>query len=303
MASGGDVDKIIEKLLAVKNARPGTEVNLPEEDIMWLCRRCREIFLSQPMLLEVACPVNICGDTHGQYHDLLRLFEIGQFPPNANYIFLGDYVDRAKQSIETMSLLMCYKIKYPESFFLLRGNHECASLNRIYGFYDECKRRYSVKLWRTFSDLFNCMPVAAVVEDKIFCMHGGLSPELKHLSQILQISRPVDVPDEGLLCDLLWADPDMNVSGWARNPRGVSYLFGYDVLEEFLAKHDLDLVCRAHQVVEDGYEFQADRQLVTLFSAPNYCGEFDNAGAIMCVSEDLVCSFRVLRPVSEGQAT
>jgi len=118
-------------------------------------------------------------------------------------------------------------------------------------------------------------------------------------AQYWQINRPVDVPDEGLLCDLLWADPDGSLTGWARNPRGVSYLFGYDVVGEFLAQHDLDLICRAHQVVEDGYEFQADRQLVTLFSAPNYCGEFDNAGAMMCVNEDLVCSFRVLRPANE----
>ncbi|CAM9169476.1 unnamed protein product [Chrysoparadoxa australica] len=290
------VDESITKLLAVKSMRPGTEVTLKEEHISLIVRASRSVFLGQPMLLEVNCPINICGDTHGQYHDLLRLFETGGFPPQHNYIFLGDYVDRAKQSIETLVLLLCYKLKYPESFFLLRGNHECASLNRIYGFYDECKRRYSVKLWRVFSDCFNCMPVAAVVADKILCMHGGISPELTQLGQILEIPRPIDVPDEGLLCDLLWSDPEPNINGWGRNPRGVSYTFGHDIVEEFLAQHDLDLICRAHQVVEDGYEFQAKRQLVTLFSAPNYCGEFDNAGAILIVNENLVCSFKVLRP-------
>jgi serine/threonine-protein phosphatase PP1 catalytic subunit len=152
--------------------------------------------------------------------------------------------------METIVLLLCYKLKYPESFFLLRGNHECASLNRIYGFYDECKRRYSVKLWRIFSDCFNCMPIAAVVEDKILCMHGGISPELQRLGQILEIPRPIDVPDEGLLCDLLWSDPEPTICGWGRNPRGVSYTFGHDVIEEFLQKHDLDLICRAHQVCD-----------------------------------------------------
>ncbi|CAB1121107.1 unnamed protein product [Ectocarpus sp. CCAP 1310/34] len=297
-----DVDAIVEeciaKLLSVKSQRPGTEVALPGEDIAIVVKRAREVFLAQPMLLEVRCPINICGDVHGQYHDLLRLFEMGGFPPSANYVFLGDYVDRAKQSIETVMLLLCYKLKYPESFFLLRGNHECASLNRIYGFYDECKRRYTVKLWRVFSDCFNCMPVAAIVEDKILCMHGGISPELQRLGQILEIPRPIDVPDEGLLCDLLWSDPEAGICGWGRNPRGVSYTFGHDVIEEFLTRHDLDLICRAHQVVEDGYQFQANRQLVTLFSAPNYCGEFDNAGAIMSVNDNLVCSFRVLRPAS-----
>ena len=253
------------------------------------------------MLLEVSAPLNICGDTHGQYSDVLRLFEMGGFPPDSNYLFLGDYVDRAKQSIEVIIIMLCYKLKYPEKFFLLRGNHECASLNRIYGFYDECKRRYSVKLWRTFADCFNCMPVAAVVEEKIFCMHGGLSPELSHFKQILDLRRPTDIPDEGLLCDLLWSDPDPYLQGWVHSMRGVSYQFGHDVVDAFLEKHDLDLICRAHQVVEDGYEFQADRRLVTIFSAPNYCGEFDNAGGIMVVKEDLVCSFKVLRPATHRQ--
>ena len=214
-----DIDASISTLLSVINEPPGTEVVLPEETIVKICRQARDVFLNQPMLLEISTPVNICGDTHGQYSDLLRLFEIGCFPPKTNYLFMGDYVDRAKQSIEVITLVMLYKIKYPEAFFLLRGNHECASLNRIYGFYDECKRRYSVKLWRIFADAFNCMPVAAVVEDKIFCMHGGLSPDLDHLSQIFDIPRPTDVPDEGLLCDLLWADPDSSVMGWGYNAR------------------------------------------------------------------------------------
>lgn len=185
-----DVDKAIAQLWSVQNEPPGTEVNLPEELLFKIVKRSRDIFISQPMLLEVSAPINICGDTHGQYSDLLRLFEMGGLPPNTNYLFLGDYVDRAKQSIEVIALVLCYKIKYPEKFFLLRGNHECASLNRIYGFYDECKRRYSVKLWRIFADCFNCMPVAAVVEDKIFCMHGGLSPDLERLGQIFDIERP-----------------------------------------------------------------------------------------------------------------
>ncbi|PSN49827.1 Serine/threonine-protein phosphatase beta isoform, partial [Blattella germanica] len=137
------------------------------------------------------------GDIHGQYTDLLRLFEYGGFPPEANYLFLGDYVDRGKQSLETICLLLAYKIKYPENFFLLRGNHECASINRIYGFYDECKRRYNIKLWKTFTDCFNCLPIAAIIDEKIFCCHGGLSPDLQGMEQIRRIMRPTDVPDTG----------------------------------------------------------------------------------------------------------
>ncbi|KAJ6964356.1 serine/threonine-protein phosphatase PP1 isozyme 2-like [Populus alba x Populus x berolinensis] len=239
------------------------------------------------------------SDIHGQYSDLLRLFEYGGFPPSANYLFLGDYVDRGKQSLETICLLLAYKIKYPENFFLLRGNHESASINRIYGFYDECKRRFNVKLWKTFTDCFNCLPVAALIDDKILCMHGGLSPELTNMDQIRNLPRPTDVPDSGLLCDLLWSDPDRDIKGWGMNDRGVSYTFGPDKVAEFLMRNDMDLVCRAHQVVEDGYEFFAERQLVTIFSAPNYCGEFDNAGAMMSVDETLMCSFQILKPADK----
>jgi len=301
MSAAGEpeIDVIIEKLLGVRGARPGMQVHLEEREITFLCNKSREVFMSQPILLDLEAPIKICGDIHGQYYDLLRLFEYGGFPPSSNYLFLGDYVDRGKQSLETICLLLAYKIRYPRNFFILRGNHECASINRIYGFYDECKRRYNIKLWKTFTDCFNCLPVAAIVDEKIMGMHGGLSPELDSMDQIKRIMRPTDVPDIGLLCDLLWADPDKEITGWGDNDRGVSFTFGADIVASFLKKHDLDLICRAHQVVEDGYEFFAKRQLVTLFSAPNYCGEFDNAGAMMSVDATLMCSFQILRPAEK----
>ncbi|KAJ9700681.1 hypothetical protein PVL29_006144 [Vitis rotundifolia] len=294
------LDDIIERLLAVK-ARPGKQVQLSEAEIRQLCVASKDIFLRQPNLLELQAPVKICGDIHGQYSDLLRLFDYGGLPPESNYLFLGDYVDRGKQSLETICLLLAYKIRYPENFFLLRGNHECASINRIYGFYDECKRRFNVRLWKVFTDCFNCLPVAALIDEKILCMHGGLSPDLRSLDQIRNLQRPTDVPDAGLLCDLLWSDPSNDVRGWGMNDRGVSYVFGPDKVTELLQKHDLDLICRAHQVVEDGYEFFANRQLVTIFSAPNYCGEFDNAGAMMSVDDTLMCSFQVLKPAEKNK--
>jgi len=299
-ASDFDIDKIIEKLLSVKGAKPGKQVNLLESEIQALVTKAREVFISQPILLELEAPLKVCGDIHGQYFDLLRLFDYGGFPPEANYLFLGDYVDRGKQSMETICLLLAYKVKYPENFFLLRGNHECSSINRLYGFYDECKRRYNFKVWKMFGDCFNCLPVCAVIDDKIICMHGGLSPDLTNLEQITRVMRPTEVPDEGLLCDLLWSDPDKDIKGWAENERGVSYVFGQEIVDAFLKKHELDLVCRAHQVVEDGYEFFAKRQLVTVFSAPNYCGEFDNSAALMSVDENLVCSFQILKPADKS---
>ncbi len=138
-----------------------------------------------------------------------------------------------------------------------------------------------------------------MIEDKIICMHGGLSPDLSNLDQIRNINRPTNIPDNGIICDLLWSDPEPQVNGWGENERGVSYTFGRDILNSFLKSQDLDLICRAHQVVEDGYEFFNNKKLVTIFSAPNYCGEFQNSAAMMIVNEDLICSFKVLQPAEK----
>lgn len=265
-----DLDDMITRLLDAAYAGKVTKtVCLKNAEITAICQAVRELFLSQPALLELSAPVKIVGDIHGQYTDLIRMFEMCGFPPNSNFLFLGDYVDRGKQSLETILLLLCYKLKYPENFFLLRGNHECANVTRVYGFYDECKRRCNIKIWKTFIDTFNALPIAAIVAGKIFCVHGGLSPSLSHMDDIRQIARPTDVPDYGLLNDLLWSDPADMENDWESNERGVSFCFGKKVIMEFLQRHDFDLVCRAHMVVEDGYEFFDDRILVTVFSAPN----------------------------------
>ncbi|KAI5281858.1 hypothetical protein KEM54_003110 [Ascosphaera aggregata] len=239
-----DLDEMISRLLDAGYSTKVTKaVCLKNAEIVAICTAARELLLSQPALVELSAPVKVVGDVHGQYRDLIRLFEMCGFPPSSNYLFLGDYVDRGKQSLETILLLMSYKLKYPENFFLLRGNHECANVTRVYGFYDECKRRCNIKIWKTFVDTFNCLPIAATVAGKIFCVHGGLSPSLSHMDDIRGISRPTDVPDYGLLNDLLWSDPADTEEDWEPNERGVSYCFGKKVILEFLQRHDFDLVC------------------------------------------------------------
>jgi serine/threonine-protein phosphatase PP1 catalytic subunit len=289
-----DVDAVIQQLLVPSNVALHTS-QLPEEQAIFsLLAVVRQSFMCQPCLLELDGSVKVLGDIHGQYMNLLQFFELGGLPPNENYLLLGDYVDRGKQSCETIVLLFALKVKYPANLFLLRGNHECASINRMYGFYDECKRRFSLKLWKAFVDVFNCLPPAAVVGSKIFCCHGGPSPDINTMEDIRYIQRPTNIPDSGVLCDLLWADPDKNVEGWCENDRGVSWVFGPAVAHSFCDKFGFDLIVRAHQVVEDGYEFFADRRLVTVFSAPNYCGEFDNSAAMLSVKEGLECTFKIL---------
>ena len=295
-----DVDKIIDTLLKARTILKGKYIKLREEDLTNLCKISSGIFLNQPSLLELEAPVNICGDVHGQYYDLLRLFARGGFPPESNYLFLGDYVDRGKHSLETIALLLAFKCKYPKRFFLLRGNHECEKICSQYGFLDECKRRYNIKMWKTFVDCFDCLPLAAIVGDKIFCCHGGISPSLKSMDQIREIERPTKVPFVGVICDLLWSDPDSNLNGgWGPNSRSISVTFSDEVIGEFLKEHDFDLICRAHEVVEDGYLFHAGRRMVTIFSAPNYCDEFDNAAALLKVDKDLMCTFEILLPEYE----
>lgn len=161
---------------------------MPAKAISWLIKEATIVIKKEPSLLELESPIKITGDFHGQFYDMLRLFKLAGGPPPMNkFLLIGDFVDRGKQSIETMCLLLAYKIKNPDMIFLLRGNHECNSITRMYGFYDECKRRYSISLWNEFCNMFNFLPVCAVIDQRIICMHGGLSPDLNHLSQVNDI--------------------------------------------------------------------------------------------------------------------
>lgn len=253
------------------------------------------VFSNEEMLMKIDAPINIVGDLHGQFKDLVNIINCAGPPPKKKYLFLGDYVDRGMHSIETFILLCLFKLRFPDNMFMLRGNHECGVITKIYGFYDECKRKYNVRMHRMFVDAFNNMPVAAIVSQKIFCAHGGISKELAELDSINRISRPTGVPDAGLMCDLLWSDPDPNVSNFFENDRGVSYVFGYDQIRKFICQFDFDLIVRAHQVEETGFAFHCDQKLLTIFSAPNYCGEYDNNAAILVVGEDLTCAIHVMQ--------
>ncbi|KFD48031.1 hypothetical protein M514_11113 [Trichuris suis] len=274
-----------------KNTQPVTL-----EEVNTICHFARETFSSQPPLLEIEPPVNICGDIHGQFEDLIRLFNNGRYPPTSRYLFLGDYVDRGPMSIEVILLLMLYKIRFPNHMFLLRGNHEFDNINNIYGFYMEVMNRYrNPKMWKLFNQTFMYMPLAALVGGRILCMHGGISMELNNFDQIRTIRRPLKVPYSNLTCDLVWADPCKTIVGWQRNIRGASYMFGENVVHQFCQVMDIDMIARAHQVVPKGYEFFANNKLVTLFSAPNYCGEYDNDAAMMHVNKDMHCDIKQFR--------
>ena len=292
------IDQLYNRLISLKQSNFTKKLDIKDKDCELIIKESYNLLLNDPVLLELKAPLCICGDIHGQFYDLLRIFEILNYPPKTNYLFLGDYVDRGKQSLETILLLLILKIKYPKNIYLLRGNHECEVVNRQYGFFDECKRRTSIKIFKKFIDLFNVLPITALIENRILCMHGGLAYGLKKVEELKILRRPTDIPDEGILCDLVWSDPSEELPDcWGTNERGISYTFSKDVVREFCEKNDLDLICRAHQVVEEGYEFFSDMRLVTIFSAPNYMGEFDNNGGILSINEDLLCSFHIINPI------
>ncbi|KAJ3259310.1 serine threonine-protein phosphatase [Boothiomyces macroporosus] len=275
--SVGSLENWIEQL---KKCKP-----LLEEEIKQLCSMAVEILVKDKVVQKVSAPVTICGDIHGQFHDLTELFNVGGQLPDTNYVFMGDYVDRGYYSVETVSLIIALKVRFPKRIAILRGNHETRQISQVYGFYDECLRKYgSANVWKYFTDVFDCLPLTALVENEIICMHGGLSPSLDTLDHIRSLDRFQELPGEGPMADLCWSDPDERY-GWGISPRGAGYTFGEDISEAFLQNNGLSLIARAHQLVMDGYYWQHSGRVVTIFSAPNYCYRCGNQAAIMQVDE------------------
>lgn len=258
---------------------------LPETEVKALCDKAREILTTESNVQPVKCPVTVCGDIHGQFWDMMELFRIGGRPPDTNYLFMGDYVDRGLYSLETVTLLVLLKVRFKDRITILRGNHESRQITQVYGFYDECLRKYgNANVWKYFTDLFDYLPLTALVENNIFCLHGGLSPSIDTLDQIRQLDRLQEVPHEGPMCDLLWSDPD-DRTGWGISPRGAGYTFGQDISEQFEHTNNLGLVARAHQLIMTGYNWSHEKKVVTIFSAPNYCYRCGNEAALMEVDE------------------
>ena len=242
-----DIDRHIELLKQCKL--------ISETDIRILCHKAREILIEEANVQVIDPPVTICGDIHGQFHDLMELFRVGGDCPDTNYLFMGDFVDRGFYSLETFLLLLCYKVRYPDRITLIRGNHESRQITQVYGFYDECIRKYgSSSVWRYCCEVFDYLSLGAITSDgKWFAIHGGLSPAIANIDQIRLIDRKQEVPHEGPMCDLLWSDPE-DIPAWGLSPRGAGYLFGADVTKAFCRNNGLEMIARAHQLVMEGYK-------------------------------------------------
>ncbi|CAK55626.1 unnamed protein product (macronuclear) [Paramecium tetraurelia] len=281
--SSNDIGNIDRQIAKLKQGQI-----LTESEIKSLCIKAKEILSDEPNIIQVRAPLTICGDIHGQFHDLIELFQIGGNLPDTNYLFLGDYVDRGSQSVETFSLMLSLKVRYKDRIVLLRGNHENREINKVYGFYDECFRKYGNEIvWKQFTEVFGYLPLSAIVEQQIFCAHGGLSPAMESVDQIKQLNRVQDIPHEGLMCDLLWSDPEETKNGWGISPRGAGWTWGCDITEKFLHSNKLKQIARAHQLVMEGIQKVHNQKTITIFSAPNYCYRCGNQACIVEVDEQL----------------
>ncbi|TKR94113.1 hypothetical protein L596_008443 [Steinernema carpocapsae] len=282
------------------------------EEILALVERAREVLKAESTLVEVPLPVVIVGDIHGQYSDLHRIFAMvgarNETHPGSlcsRYLFLGDYVDRGVCSLEVICCLLVHKIYYPKMFYLIRGNHEHQSINRVYGFYEEIESRFEQPhadtIYNALNDLFALLPLAALVAGRILCMHGGICSEVKSLEDIRKIKRPLHEPSvHEVACDLLWADPMLDLSGFVPNPmRGISVFFGEDALENMCNQLKVDMVVRGHQVMQNGIGFYCGRKLVTLFSAPRYYPEKNNKAAVLTISKEGRIGTMLLSPTSK----
>lgn len=258
-----------------------------------LCSEVRELLLLEENVVSVTAPVTVVGDIHGQFHDLTLIFEeVGGKPSDTNkYVFLGDYVDRGMFSVETLTLLLLYKVMWPACVTLLRGNHESRSVSEVYGFYDECHQRYgNANCFKYAQAVFDLLPLSCLIDQRIFCVHGGLSPIAPRLDDVRRIGRGIEIPAEGAMTDLLWNDPERSVALWRLSERGRGWLFGSAVVDEFHHLNGTWLIARSHQLVKEGVDFPFIEEgkpvgLATIWSAPNYCYRCGNSATVMLVDE------------------
>ncbi|KAI9017530.1 protein phosphatase 5 [Gaertneriomyces semiglobifer] len=285
----GDITlSFVEELLSHLKAQK----KLHRKYLYRLLFKVKSMFEADPSLVEVKIPakrtLTICGDVHGQFYDLLNIFETFGLPsPENPYLFNGDFVDRGSFSIECIVTLFAFKVLYPTSMYLTRGNHETDNMNKVYGFEGECKHKYSEITFRVFSEIFNRLPLAHLVENKILVVHGGLSPRTEPpvtLEEIKNIPRfAPEAATNTLLTDLLWSDPTP-LPGIHPSKRGIGSQFGPDITAKFLENNNLDMIIRSHEVKAGGYDVEHDGKCVTVFSAPNYCDEVGNQGAVCRVT-------------------
>ncbi|KAL2916872.1 3',5'-cyclic-nucleotide phosphodiesterase (PDEase) (3':5'-CNP) [Polyrhizophydium stewartii] len=270
------------------------EGRLTTEQALFIIKKATELLKKEPNVLDLDAPLTVCGDIHGQFYDLMKLFEVGGNPAETRYLFLGDYVDRGYFSMECVLYLYSLKIWYPNTLFMLRGNHECRHLTDYFTFKTEAKHKYSEEVYEAALESFCALPLGAIMNKQFLCIHGGLSPDLNTLDDLRHLNRFREPPTHGLMCDLLWADPLEDFGQERTNEffvhngvRGCSYFFSYHAACAFLEKNNLLSIIRAHEAQDAGYRMYRKTRttgfpsVITIFSAPNYLDVYNNKAAIL----------------------
>lgn len=307
---GAFFDQIIQGII-VNRQLPmlmnNEELDYVVSSLVYICEYVQQLLLQEESLLYLESPIKICGDIHGQLNDLVRVLQTGGFDVNSKYLFLGDYVDRGPNSLEVICLLFALKCRFPSNVFLLRGNHESPEMTESFGFAYEVEEKLKDTdqanyVLSKFYEAFDSLPIAALISNKIFCVHGGLSPELQSVDEILQIERPTSIPEEGILADLLWSDPNIKTEQWGPNDRGATFTWGKKIASEFIENNKLNKIVRGHQMAQNGinFPFYPDRSVITVFTASNYAGQYNNVAAFVEVDKDpTVISFRILKHIEK----
>lgn len=285
------ITRIIKSRFGAGKKNKKQQLHFDAQEITDILFQGSEVLKNDPILLKLPANIIIVGDLHGNIDDLLRIFTRCGYPSETNYIFLGDYVDRGENSLEVFLLLISLKIRHPNNIYLLRGNHESNSMTGIYGFREEVRKRLNKQMYFKFLDCFKHLPIAAVIDNRVFCVHGGISKDLHKVEQIAAQKKPNDIPLTGIIADMLWSDPIDKVDTFQPSDRGVGALFGAKPLVKFLEDNNLELLVRSHESCNKGFNWPYEgsavgsHSLLTIFSSSNYCDEF-NDGAVLSVPQD-----------------
>ncbi|VDD77828.1 unnamed protein product [Mesocestoides corti] len=294
----------------------GKYAQMSELELTNLCNFMPDLLMEDPVVvdIELTTPIYVLGDIYGQFGDLLRVFMLLGYPPEKTYLFLGNYINRGSRSIETLALLYALKLRFPKHVYLLRGNHECPHISRHYGFFDECVKRYNRRLWRAFVTTFDYLPLIAVIEEKVFCCHSGMSPSVQYsgVSSLQEFRdyvakltpRPTEINTSILMTHYTWSEPDHEIASWEQNPAGLAYLYGPLVVSDFCDKLNIQQIIRSNELLEKGYEFFSDQRLLTIFSVPNYLGTFTNDGALVEITKnaeagEISCRVKIIKPIMQ----
>lgn len=290
-----DFDKQLERL------KEGGMLQL--EEVESLVSRIKFLMAEEGNVCKVDAPVVVVGDIHGQFFDMLEMLEMAGMPPRSNFLFLGDLVDRGHNSIETLLYVFLLKARYPDRITIIRGNHESRATSRVYGFYDECRRKFqNMKVWILCTELFEFFPISALINGKVFGVHGGIPAETSALDDIQFYDRKQEQVGKGLIADLLWSDPDpSDAAPFSESSRGVGHLYGSDPVKKFLHQNDLSFIVRSHQMVNEGFEEYFDGLVITVWSAPNYLYRCGNKASILHLDDNLKKEFKLFRE-AERQA-